>query len=356
MKTHAAPKEFNYYIKTQVQSPFTFNLAKIYDNHHGHYYQDNVSYVLPLNGKVKYENVECWVVNQEKQGYLYFWFYSEADFKTLLEDIKTKLRLREAKKTHAYYKYSAQQNNWACYGSYKQRYVKNLIGYREYLDVINKDIENLQVHKEFLEELGESKSLNYLLYGPPGVGKTSLIMTLATQHDFPVFVVNPNGLNPADLSGALNPNQCLDKIKILLFEDFDRFLENQKQSEKFGNNIMSQILNSLESIDTKQNCIRFFTGNDCNAIFNTLALITRMSGIFEFHMPDREQFKSKFNQLCPNQDLQNLELLLDKVMESGLTLRPFTNYIIRYMFDEDPLIKMIDNFDKFGFHKLQPER
>ena len=195
--------------------------------------------------------------------------------------------------------------------------------------------------------MGEVRSINYLLYGPPGTGKTSLIKAIASKLGCSVFIVNAGSVTISNISNILTPNievltQC--KLKLLLFEDFDRFLTNDKIDT-----VMSQILNSLDGFDDKGNVVRFFTANNKEAIFSVDALINRMSAKYEFGMPTREVFKGKlerFMSFYETYDKEKAEQLIDIVMSKNITVRPFVNFIVRYLFDENCLDIMIERNDE----------
>lgn len=224
---------------------------------------------------------------------------------------------------------------------------KDIFGYDDYIKRIEKDIKNHIKYNEFLKELGEIRSINYLLYGPPGTGKTSLIKAIASKLECPVCIVKPNNIHINDINKVLSPSitmytKC--KLKLLLFEDFDRFLENNNINE-----YMSDILNSLDGFNDKGDVIRFFTANNEKNIFKIDALINRMSSKYRFYYPTREIFKGKLQRFLSyyeSYDSDKIEKFLDLVVTKDITIRPFVNYIVRYLFDENYLDVMIDNIDE----------
>src|SRR5947207_430620 len=83
-------------------------------------------------------------------------------------------------------------------------------------------ISNYKNYKTFLETIGEGAiSQNYLLIGPPGVGKTTMVRVMATILKLPIFQIDCSAaLSSAKMGDLLNPP--LAGPKIILFEDFDR--------------------------------------------------------------------------------------------------------------------------------------
>ena len=130
----------------------------------------------------------------------------------------------------------------------------------------------------------------------------------------------------------------------MLFEDFDRFLEDPETKI-----LMSQILNAMDGFDDTANTIRFFTGNNCDVIFNEKALINRISGKYKFDYPNSEMFRNKLSKLLsitdikPEDNIDKINLFISSIVDKNITLRPFTAYCIRYLFNENCLDDMIKN-------------
>ena len=110
------------------------------------------------------------------------------------------------------------------FNDYATREKKDLIGYDSVLSTVIHDIDNYTRYLSFLKTVGEdSRTLNYLLYGPPGSGKSSMIKTLGTMLKLPIFIVNQDAMDGASASTVLNPTTG-HQYRIVLFEDIDRDL------------------------------------------------------------------------------------------------------------------------------------
>jgi len=67
--------------------------------------------------------------------------------------------------------------SWQKGGAYDPRPRTEYVGGDSYICTVLQDIQILSEHNDYLKSIGESShSLNYLLHGPPGVGKTSLVI------------------------------------------------------------------------------------------------------------------------------------------------------------------------------------
>lgn len=295
-------------------------------------------------GLYQLDGVDVWIYNQSKQGFMYYYFKSDEEKDKLEKLMNQKKQNKIAKITNPVYRY-CPRSGWVLTDRYSTKDAENdIFGYDSYIDQIEKDITNHIKYNEFLKELGEVRSINYLLYGPPGTGKTSLIRAVASKLGCAVFIVNAGNIKVDQITSVLSPNKATEtkcKVKLLLFEDFDRFLQMDKVDT-----VLSGLLNTLDGFDDKGDTVRFFTANNKEAIFKIDALINRMSSKFEFYFPTIEIFRGKLRRFLTfhsTYDNNKAEEFLELVMKQNVTVRPFVNYVIRYLFEPDCLDQMIKN-------------
>lgn len=294
-----APAEFQHYAKFADDSNILFDIFKEFPQQYGGhmYFGGQKTRVCPLSGPVKFREIDGWVQNQEKQGFVCIWFKTRADYETIIDVVENKKAGNLANITHKLYRLDGHRG-WILSEAYADKKSVNFVGYDHYVKKLEKDIVNYKKHHEYLQSVGENKSLNYLFYGLPGTGKTTLALLLASKFDYPIYVMN-------DLSrsySVLTPSG--PGMKILLFEDFDRYLSGKSSANKTVSESghMSDILNSLDGVNSGDEIIRIFTGNDCQIIFENEALVNRMSCCLKFDRPSRDMFEQKFRSLLPNQD------------------------------------------------------
>jgi SpoVK/Ycf46/Vps4 family AAA+-type ATPase len=308
---------------------------------------DGGSRAIPSTGFYNIEGILIWIHNQHKNGYMYLHFKNQDDYFELQKKILEKDNSKIKEITNPVYRY-CPRNGWRLVDQYGTKNAdKDIFGCDDYISQIEKDIKNHIKYTTFLKSLGEVRSINYLLYGPPGTGKTSMIKAIASKLGCSVFIVNAGNVSINNISSILSPNVAVQsecKIKLLLFEDFDRFLVVDKVDT-----VMSQILNSLDGFDDKGDTVRFFTANNAASIFCVDALINRMSAKYKFEFPTIEIFRGKLERFLSfheSYDNDKKEELLRLVVEKKVTVRPFVNFVIRYLFDDNCLDVMIENINE----------
>jgi AAA+ superfamily predicted ATPase len=321
--------------------------------------------IYPQDGEHEILGVNVFVkeTDEKNDGILNLYFINREECEKLykiVEELDEKMILAEERKM-----YTCRSNRWVQTHKYNRFDVENYVGYSRYVDRIMNEIKSLSDHSAFLASKGEcNKSLNYLLFGMPGTGKTSLVKIIASKLNCSIYYVKAQDALTSDISTILDPlsvengrydawgdiapkTKIIKKtnpVSVVLLEDFDRIIDGKKFS-------LSDILNTLDGVQSTHSYIRFFTGNICQGIFDNAALTSRFNGILRFDTPDKEMLRVKLYQFLSfyagteaevesKLDMKKINTFLNLVEKiqnrnSNISIRSFANYIKLYLFNRD---------------------
>lgn len=152
-------------------------------------------------------------------------------------------------------------------------------------DKLDKDISNFLNNKEWYSKRGVLYKRGYLLYGPAGNGKSSLVMALALKHKRHTYFLNPKRLDDGDLIYLFSN---LKENSILVIEDVDAFFgEDRATEDKDIRFSFSTLLNCLDGAFSKEGIITIFTTNYPEKLDSALIRSGRMDFHLEIKNPDR---------------------------------------------------------------------
>lgn len=182
-------------------------------------------------------------------------------FNQLLSEAKTlALKAREGKTVL----FTSWGPEWRPFGQpRKKRMLESVILDDGIASSIVKDVKDFLISGDWYHTRGIPYRRGYLLYGPPGSGKTSFIQALAGELDYNICILNlsENNLTDDRLNHLMNH---IPDRSILLLEDIDAAFNKREQSEDKGYTsgvTFSGLLNALDGVASAEECITFMTTN-----------------------------------------------------------------------------------------------
>lgn len=161
--------------------------------------------------------------------------------------------------------YSARGMEWAPLGDpRKKRPLGSVILDEGVKEGIVDDVKDFLGRQQWYVDRGIPYRRGYLLFGPPGSGKSSFIQSLAGELDFSVAMVNLSEMGMTDDKLAYLLTK-LPRRSILLLEDADSAFVNRRQRDADGYSgasvTFSGLLNALDGLAAGEERIAFLTTN-----------------------------------------------------------------------------------------------
>jgi len=193
--------------------------------------------------------------------------------------------------------------------------------------------------KKYYLERGIPYRRGYLLHGPPGTGKSSLITAIAGEIKMNVYVINLGSKSLTDellidvMSEA--PSRC-----ILLLEDIDACLETSESAKL----TLSGLLNAIDGIVAQQGRILFMTTNTIEKLPPALIRPGRIDLRLFLGYAKKIQLKRLFLKFYPDELLA--EQFSNKIPENTISMANLQGYLIKYKNDPRSAVENADEVIK----------
>ncbi|CCH46848.1 Mitochondrial chaperone BCS1 [Wickerhamomyces ciferrii] len=182
-------------------------------------------------------------------------------FNDLLGEAKTMALKAQEGKTVIYTSWGPE---WRPFGQpKKKRMIGSVILDEGIKEGIVNDVQDFLGSGKWYFDRGIPYRRGYLLYGPPGSGKTSFIQALAGELDYNICILNLSEANLTDdrLNHLMNH---IPERSLLLLEDVDAAfnMRDQTDSSGFKSGVtFSGLLNALDGVASSEETITFMTTN-----------------------------------------------------------------------------------------------
>jgi len=242
----------------------------------------------------------------------------------ILEEIMEDVRLlfnekpEEDDKTRFYF---ANEGYWTeCGTGKRKRPLSSVILDEAVSTKINGDVHEFLATAKWYQDRGIPYRRGYLLYGPPGCGKSSYVKAVAGEIDFNICILSlsSKNLNDDTLNNLMNstPENC-----IILLEDIDAAFPNRKDDEEeddktsdkkkkhqsvetsengSGKVTLRGLLNALDGVASTEGRIIFLTTNYIDRLDSAMTRPGRVDLKVLIDLPDDNQLSRMFTRFYPD--------------------------------------------------------
>ncbi|KAJ1918766.1 Complex III assembly protein translocase and chaperone [Mycoemilia scoparia] len=253
----------------------------------------------------------------------------------VFDDILTKARefalAQQVGKTVLYTSFGPE---WRPFGlPRKRRCLDSVILDDNVSQTILNDVHDFTRNGQWYDERGIPYRRGYLLYGPPGSGKTSFIQALAGELEYNICILNlsERGLTDDRLNHLLT---VAPERSIMLLEDIDAaFTKERDQSEKAGYQqsmvTFSGLLNALDGVASSEERLIFMTTNHIERLDPALIRPGRVDMKVFLGNATPSQMRRMFTRFYPC-DEQLAESFVDKIRDKSISTAHLQGHFVFY--------------------------
>jgi hypothetical protein len=194
-------------------------------------------------------------------------------------------------------------------------------------DKLIKQLEKFFQSEDMYDQYGITYKRIHLFHGPPGTGKTSTIMAIASYFGkhLAKFTITPS-VNSQKLEFAF---QSLPADTFLLLEDVDALFSNRQAQTSID---FSTMLNCLDGITTRKGLVMFMTTNHLMKLDEAFVRPGRVDLSVEFKPPSRRELEEALHMLGSQFSHEHKEFL-DRHGE-GMTIAHLQKHLFDCIMEE----------------------
>jgi len=180
--------------------------------------------------------------------------------RALVEELLEETRKLASPRTPGVSILAARYDSWEPTSWQPKRPLQSLVLADGVLEDVLGDLRAFSKSRNWYVERGIPYRRGYLLHGPPGNGKTTLVLAAAAEQNLSVGVLSlsSRGLNDDGLRSMVD---SVPPATILLIEDVDCVFKTARSTNEQTGVTLSGLLNALDGVSSREGRILFLTTN-----------------------------------------------------------------------------------------------
>lgn len=225
----------------------------------------------------------------------------------------------------------AKQHSWSQHTRVDKRSVESVILPNNLCQEVVSSIRKFQSAKGWYNSMGIPYRKGILLYGPPGNGKTSLVLAVASSLNMNVNILflGDSTITDSVLNDLLSR---MDNNTIVLIEDIDCTFQNRKTlkgSKSLGVSF-SGLLNAIDGLATQGGRVLFMTTNKINDLDPALIRPGRADDRIFIDNANQEQTKELFSRFYPESSEEQSVQFSEKIPAGVLSMAEIQGHLLKY--------------------------
>ncbi|TSA82534.1 AAA family ATPase [Deinococcus detaillensis] len=220
-----------------------------------------------------------------------------------------------------------QYNDWQVAERRKVRPLSSLVYAADLLENVLADVLEFGTDQAWYAEMGIPYRRGYLLHGPPGNGKSSLVAALAGAAGLNICVLNlaTPDLSDDRLSALLSslPNRAL-----LLLEDIDAVFKGREPRSPSVKLSFNGLLNALDGVAAGEGRLTFMTTNHLGDLDPALIRPGRADRHIQISNASTTQIAGMLRRFFPELEEARASALAQRIPEQTLSMARVQEYLL----------------------------
>lgn len=221
-------------------------------------------------------------------------------------------------------------NNWCSTMRRRPRPIESVILDKGIMESLLADIESFRNDEQHYVALGIPYRRTYLLYGPPGSGKSSLVWAITSHLKMDLAVVNMaiKGMSDDGLRDCLAD---MPSTSFGLIEDIDCiFQERDKTDDDNSHVTFSGLLNALDGVAAAEGRIMFITTNHRDRLDDALLRPGRCDVQYEIGNANSSQVCRLFDRFFPNATSDQTFAFVDQIPPGRVSMAALQGHLNKH--------------------------
>jgi len=219
----------------------------------------------------------------------------------------------------------ANYNGWRVVQRRPPRSCDSVVLYGDTLSEIRQDLVSFFESKQWYTDHGIPYQRGYLLLGPPGSGKTSTVIALASLFDRDIHIISLSMLSDNQLVQLISE---LPEHALVLVEDVDcLFNQRERKAEVSDKVSFSGFINAIDGVSAPPGRVLFMTTNHVENLDAALLRPGRVDRRFEFKDADSDMAQRLFLRFFPGMGTL-AQQFGDQVQGNGLSMAVLQEHLL----------------------------
>lgn len=203
---------------------------------------------------------------------------------------------------------------WRTISSYPKRLRESLMTGDDSVNSILDDAKSFIESEKKYEDSGRPFKRNYLLLGPPGSGKSSLITIIASELNLDIYFISVTAnMNEKNICAALN---SMNKNSLLIIEDIDILCDAANSGNQGSINALTTLTNILDGTLHVHKLITILTSTNSKSLDNVLLRHGRVDYTVILKELSKKQVEEMVNFTYKSYDNTNLINMIWKTISN----------------------------------------